>query len=181
MAARLGLAEPAASVMGDLGVYRYITEYPWLKQAWEDHLVSLRQLKSAAEAAGASVLVVIIPNVAQVYEFLQSPDDRLEWEHRNKRLTDFFQKENIAFLDLLPEFRRYACRKWTRVLDAQEDLYWPRDGHLNVNGNRLAGLLISRYVLEQPFLELNDKNRRLLDVNQQLNVEDRCGDSRQYQ
>ena len=64
------------------------------------------------------------------------------------------------------------------MLDAQEDLYWPRDGHLNVKGNRLAGFLISRVVLEQPFLELDDKNKRLLDINQLLNVEDRCGVSR---
>lgn len=173
MAARLGLAEPAPSVV-DLGVYRHITEYPWLEQAWEEHLVNLRQLKSAVEALGASVLVVIIPNMAQVYEFLRSQDDSLLWEYRNKRLTEFFQREDIAFLDLLPEFQRYACRKWRPVLDAQEDLYWPRDGHLNVKGNRLAGFLISRHVLEQPFL-IKDKNRRLLDINQLLNVEDRCG------
>ena len=173
VAAQLGLAEPAPSLVG-LGVYRYITEYPWLKQAWEEHLANLRQLKSAVEAVGASMLVVMIPNVAQVYEFLQDSDE--SWrEYRNKRLTEFFQREDIAFLDLLPEFRRYACRKWRPVLDAQEDLYWPRDGHLNVKGNRLAGFLISRVVLEQPFLELDDKNRRLLDINQLLNVEDRCG------
>ena len=86
----LGLAEPAPS-LGGLGVYRYITEYPWLKKAWEEHLANLRQLKSAVEAVGASMLVVMIPNVAQVYEFLQDSDE--SWrEYRNKQLTEFFQK-----------------------------------------------------------------------------------------
>ena len=56
------------------------------------------------------------------------------------------------------------------MLDAQKDLYWPHDGHLNVKGNRLAGLLISRYVLEQPFLDLHDKNKRLSDVNELLSA-----------
>jgi hypothetical protein len=176
VADQLGLAEPAPSLVG-LGVYRYITEYPWLKQAWQEHLANLRQLKSAVEAVGASMLVVMIPNVAQVYEFLQDPDEHWR-EYRHNQLTQFFEREDIAFLDLLPEFQRYACRKLRPGLDAKEDLYWPRDGHLNVKGNRLAGFLISRVVLEQPFLELNDKNKRLLDINQVLNVEDRCGVSR---
>ena len=56
------------------------------------------------------------------------------------------------------------------MLDAREDLFWPEDGHLNVKGNRLLGLLISRYVLEQPFLQLQDKDKRLSDIKQLLSA-----------
>jgi hypothetical protein len=54
------------------------------------------------------------------------------------------------------------------MLHGQVDLYWPQDGHPNAKGNALAGLLISRYVLEQPFLDVHDKTKRLSDIKQFL-------------
>ena len=114
------------------------------------------------------MLVVIFPPPEQVYAFFRSQKGDLQWEYPNKRLTEFFQREHIAFLDLLPEFRCYASRKWRPMLHSQEDLYWPHDGHLNVRGNALSGLLISRYVLEQPFLDVYDKTKRLSDIKQFL-------------
>jgi hypothetical protein len=62
----------------------------------------------------------------------------------------------------------HARRNEGSMLGAQEDLYWPHDRHLNVKGNRLAGLLISRHLLEQSFLDVSDKSRRLSDIHQQL-------------
>lgn len=180
MAARLGLAEPPPPP-GEQVVFRSITEYPWLDQAWKEHLANLRQLKSEVEAVGATLLVVIIPERAQVYESFRPLEGDLQWEYPNQRVTEFFQREHIAFLDLLPEFTRYARCNGSLRSDTDEDLYWPHDGHLNVRGNRLAGLLISRHVLEQPFLELDDKNRRLSDINQLLSAEDRCRVSRASQ
>jgi len=42
-------------------------------------------------------------------------------------------------------------------------------GHPNEKGNRLIGLPISRYVLEQPWLGMHEKRKRLADVKQLLN------------
>jgi hypothetical protein len=173
MAFRVGLAEPAPSP-GDPGIYLPAAEYPWLNQAWEEHLANLRQLKSEVEAVGATLLVVMIPEAPQVYESLRPDRKDLNWEYPTQRVTEFFQQEHIAFVDLLPEFRLLTRCSGSSMSDTQEDLYWPHDGHLNVKGNRLAGLLISRQVLERSFIELADKSRRLSDINQLLNAEDRC-------
>jgi hypothetical protein len=41
--------------------------------------------------------------------------------------------------------------------------------HPNQKGNRMIGLLVSRYVLKQPCLDMHEKRKRLADVNQLLN------------
>ncbi len=170
LAARVGMADPPPSERVEAS-FHTDAEYPWLPQAWEDHLDNLRQLKRAAETEGAAFFVVIFPTDKQVYEFLRPPGGGLEWEYPNKRLAEYFQREGIPFLDLLPEFRRYARLGWKPRLDAQEDLYWPYDGHLNIKGNRLAGLLIGRDVLERLFLDVHDQSTRLSNIQQLLSAE----------
>jgi len=170
---RLGLAEPPPSQGGSV-VFQSIVSYPWLDQAWEEHLTNLRQLKLAVEAVGATLLVVIFPERLQVYESLRPREGNLQWEYPNQRVTEFFQRERIAFVDLLPEFRHYAHCSGGSMANTEQDLYWVHDGHPNVQGNRLAGFLVSRQVLEGSFLEIDDKGRRLSDINQLLNREDRC-------
>ena len=172
VAARLGLVEPPT--LGDPGVFRSVDEYPWLEQAWKDHLANLRQLKSEVEAEGATLLVVILPERPQVYESLRPREKDLQWEYPNQRVTDFFQREHIAFVDLLPDFRRYASCNGSSLSDTQNDLYWVHDGHFNVKGNRLAGLLLSRHIAVRTFLELKDKDKRLADINQFLGAEYQC-------
>jgi hypothetical protein len=170
LAFRFGLADappPAAEVRG-LEAFLPIDGSPWLNQAWNEHLASLLELKSAVEAQGATMLVVVFPSPEQVYEFLRPRKGNLQWEYPNRRLSEFFQNEHIAFLDLLSEFRCYASHRWMPMLHGQVDLYWPHDGHPNAKGNALAGLLISRYVLEQSFLEVHDKTKRLSDIKQFL-------------
>ena len=73
--------------------------------------------------------------------------------------------DDIVPLYLLPDFRYGDFVELQPMVDTEEDSYWPDDRHLNINGKCLTGLLFSRCVLEQPFLELPDKNKRLSDVN----------------
>jgi hypothetical protein len=173
VASRLGFAEPPPP-LAEIEAYQAVAEFPWLEQAWEEHLENLRQLNSAVEALGATMLVVIFPEARQVYDSLRPQGGNLQWEYPNQRLTEFFQREQIAFVDLLPEFRRYAHRIGSSMANADESLYWAHDGHPNVRGNRLAGFLVGRRVLEGSFVEVDDKNRRLSDVNQLLEAEEHC-------
>ena len=138
-----------------------------MRDAWTLHLDNLRQLKKAADEQNAPLFVVLIPTPAQVYDHLRPADEGLDWEHPNRRLREFFEKEEISALDLLPEFKRYVNQPKPK-LNPQEDLYWHYDGHLNLKGNRLAGLLISQSMLEQTILELRDTNQRLSNVKQLL-------------
>lgn len=97
-----------------------------------------------------------------------------------QRLTEFFQREHIAFVDLLPAFRRYAYCSGSSTAHAEGDLYWAHDRHPNVRGNRLAGFLINRQVLEGTFVKIDDQSARLSGIDQLLNAEGRCrfsGDS----
>jgi hypothetical protein len=88
----------------------------------------------------------------------------VNWDYPNARLRQFFEKEAISFLDLLPEFRKYTNLQPKPSLSPREDLYWPHDYHLNVRGNQLAALLISRFMLEKSFLEVPDRDKRSSDV-----------------
>jgi hypothetical protein len=92
----------------------------------------------------------------------------LDSEYPNKRLKEYLEKKGIRYLDLLPELRKYANLQPKPALDGREDLYFPHDRHLNVKGNRLAGLLISRHLLEQSFVDVPDRSWRLSDIHQQL-------------
>lgn len=167
-ASRFGLADAPPPVLDGFEAFLPIDSYPWLDKAWEEHLANLRQLNSAVESIGANMLVVMLPYPPQVYESVRPQELHLDWEYPNRRLAKFFEDEHIAYVDVLPEFREYARRNGGSRIRHHEDLYWPDDGHLNAEGNRLIGLLISRHVLEQMFLELPDKDQRLSDVRQLL-------------
>jgi len=178
LVSNLGLADPPrlhiANAIGAAEateIFHSLDEYPWLREAWTAHLDSLRQLKQSADEMNAKLLIVIIPTREQVYEYLRPSGGMLDWEYPNRRLTEYCEKEGISVFDLLPEFRSYANPKPKLALDPMEDLYWSHDYHLNIKGNQLAGLLIGRYLLEQPFLEVRDKSKRLSDIKQQLVVE----------
>jgi len=85
LASRLGLADPAP--LSDLEAYEAIAEFPWLAQAWEEHLEHLRALKQEVEALGATLLVVIFPDAVQVYDSLRPQQGNLRWEYPNVDLT----------------------------------------------------------------------------------------------
>lgn len=170
---RLGFALPP-DLRTDLEAFRSVAEFPWLEQAWEEHLESLRQLKFAVEALGATMLIAIFPDRRQVYDSLRPRKGNFNWEYPNQRLMEFFKREQIAFVDLLPEFRRYVSCIGRSRPDTKDDLYWSHDDHPNVKGNHLSGLLIARHVLERSFLPVEGKGERLSNVDQLLNAEDQC-------
>jgi hypothetical protein len=168
----LGLADPPPRMHREYmvaPVFHPLEDFAWLEQAWNLHLVNLQQLKQTAEIHNARLLFVIIPTKEQVYEYLRPATKGMDWEYPNRRLREFFEKEKISYLDLLPQLRKYANTRAKSELDPREDLYWPQDGHFNIKGNRLTALLISRYMLEQSFIDVADRSRQLSDVNKALN------------
>jgi hypothetical protein len=164
---QIGLAEPPPESPVPL-VFRPASRYPWLELAWESHLNNLRELQFLAQKLGAQLLVVVIPTREQVYEFLRPRSPDAEWELPNERLRTFFKAEQIHSLDLLKEFRARACQVPKRELDLTRDLYWPVDPHFNLTGNRLAGLLVSRYLLDQRLVDPPDRKERLSRIVQEL-------------
>jgi len=123
-------------------------ESGWLAAAWGEHLDNIKKIKALSKRYNCRLLVVLIPPREQVYGF-QTPRRNDEWEYSDKKLKSFLKKENIEYYDLAPEFRKYANQNARQALDPDKDLYWAYDGHWNINGNRLAGLLVSNYLLEK--------------------------------
>ena len=161
---RLGLAEVTRAPW----LFRLVESHPWLEAAWADHLASLRDLRNSALAMGTQLLVVVFPAREQVYDYMRTPDPDAQWDQPNERLHAFFKAEDIRFFDLLPELRSRADQRPRRRLDPERDLYWRHDPHLNLRGNRLVGLLVSRYLLEHRFLDPVGREKRLLDIEAEL-------------
>lgn len=137
------------------------------KDLWRSHLENLRMFKKLAAQYHANLLIVLIPLNVQVYPFL------IDWgavdpERPNKILSRFLTQEGIPYIDLLPLFRNYADQKPRKFLDPDKDLYWRANSHFNIRGNHLAGLLVSRYIIENHLVEVKENQRRLENINGKL-------------
>lgn len=146
----------------------YSTErLPWLKKAWADHLNNLAAFKRYADSMGSRLLIVIIPAKFQVYDYLQK-DKLIDIGQPNTILHKFLNREGIDYFDLLQPMKSYADTRPKRWLDPEKDLYWRIDGHWNSKGNRLAGLLVSEYILKNNLINVPDKDKRIEDIKEKL-------------
>ncbi len=146
----------------------YLQKKPFLDLAWiQKHFQNFRQFKEMAHNNGAELLVVLIPLKQQVYPFLENYH-RIDPEKQNDKLRQFFALEGIPYLDLLPQFRLYAPVVPRRSLDREKDLYWRYDGHLNIKGNHLTGLLVAEYIVEQNLVEIGDREKTVRTIIREL-------------
>lgn len=148
-------------------IFYQIGKYPYLKKAWEEHLGYLEEIKLLADKEGSGFLVVLIPPKELVYDFLGSKDRDLG--KPSLALQNILTGKSIDCLDLSPLFSEYADSAPKKDLDPVNDLYWNRDIHWNIKGNRLAGLLISKYMLEKGLLEIPGKEEKLKAIEEELN------------
>ena len=171
-----GLVSAEQKSFWERGNLEYLPEskYPWLADAWKNHLENLKTLKTLADKHGARLLVMVIPSKEEVYPFLQanvSPllPPNLDYKNPYKILDPFFEKEHIDYLDLLPFMESYADRTPRKSLNAS-DLYYVRDGHWNANGNRLAALILGKFVLEHDYLSIpsKEKTEKLETIQREL-------------
>jgi hypothetical protein len=143
-------------------------KYPWLKEAWDTHLSDIKEFADYAKSIKAGLLFVVIPDKEQVYDFLRSKNSDIDYELPNGILKDFFVKNNIQYLDLLPAFKMFADQNPRKHLDSENDLYYRNDGHWSIKGNRLAGLLISEYILKNALIKIADKETALSKIDAEL-------------
>jgi hypothetical protein len=139
------------------------------QEAWRIHLENLKMFQKLAAQYHANLLIVLIPLNIQVYPSL------IDWggidpERPNQVLRRFLTQEGIPYIDLLPLFRNYADHKPGKFLDSEKDLYWRANSHFNIRGNHLAGLLVSRYIIENNLVAVKDKQRRLENINNNLKI-----------
>ena len=98
--------------------------YPWVVEAFEEHLDNIRALRRMAEEHGAELVLITD----------KFPDTDL-----HVRLRAFLDKEIPYHIDVAEPMARAAQGQRTR---------YHHDGHWNALGNRLAGEIIHRYLVE---------------------------------
>jgi len=136
--------------------------------AWVKHEENLKAFQELAAAQGAELLVVLIPTNTQVYPFLTG-GRQIDLERPDRILGEFFRREQIRYLDLLPLFRKYADQTPRRYLSSEKDLYWRANSHWSIKGEHLAGLLVSREILEHNLVQVADRERKLKEIEEKLN------------
>lgn len=104
----------------------------------------LLEMKRAAEESGARLVVLVIPSAFQLdreaIEFVQTlgvqtAEAMTRSRVPNDLVIDLCRRHNLACVDPLDRFRA-AARDGRR-------LYFPQDGHMTVDGNRLLGEMLA--------------------------------------
>lgn len=126
------------------------------KEDYARHLQNVDAFKTLAAKENAKLLFVLIPDKDIARSTSTDPV-----AFANYRLTPFLDAEKIMYLDLAPAFRTYEH------LPAQP-LYWPTDGHWNQKGNHLAGLVLSRYLLENGLVDVVNRTAKIADLNAEI-------------
>jgi len=119
---------------------------PYVEEGYRTSGDLLRQVRDVAAARGIPLLVVLMPTEFQVYpeRFQQvvrhesADPSRLDLDLPSKRWTDLAHAAGLPVLNLFPVFRAHVSGPY---------LYMSLDGHLTVEGNRLAGEAIAGALL----------------------------------
>lgn len=148
-------------------IFYQIKEYPYLKNAWEDHLGNLREIKKLSDKNSAKLLIILVPPKEQVYDCFKSPYDL---EKFNKMLKDFFDAEKIDCLDMIPYFRAHTVQKASKYLSSKTDLYWRYDQHCNRRGHKVLSLGISKYIIDHNLIDLVDRYRKEKKIEEELDT-----------
>ncbi len=122
-----------------------LMEQPKNRQAFQIAKEKLQVIIDGNQRRRARLFVVIFPHTTQVnashFSFfktlgIQTDPRTLSAEGPQKEWADFFIKQNIPVLNLLPAFRARREKEW----------FLDRDDHLNVEGSRLAYDHVRRFL-----------------------------------
>lgn len=125
----------------------YAPQYtPEWEEAWEITLAIIRRLRDEANARDARLLVVVATTGEELYSAWRHMIP-LVWDldKPNRILSPFLEENSIAYLPLLPHFRR-DYQETERLLHFRVDGHWTSEGH------RLAADAIYEYLILQEWL-----------------------------
>jgi lysophospholipase L1-like esterase len=116
---------------------------PYMEEGWTLTRHIVREMKAYLAGQDVEFMVVGLPSLGQVREPDCVLDERggytIDVCYPMERMESICEEEGIAFLNLLPAFREAAAR--------EEELFFPRDQHLNEGGHRLAAEHLLNYLL----------------------------------
>jgi hypothetical protein len=143
--------------------------------AWNMHVANLRDFKRYAASINNKLLVVLIPDKSSVYDYLEKKV-RAEMSsvfvtnnnYPHKAIIDSLKREGITYMDLLPALRQYADQTPRKNLDTKKDLYYQTDPHLSPKGQKLTGLLISKHIVENGMIDVQNKDIILKQIEESI-------------
>ena len=120
--------------------------FPW--DQWKSIQQTLIEVRDTCRYYKIPLLVVIIPDenqvnsnlLEEVVKELRKTMDDFQMGYPQKLLTDFFERYEIDYLDLLPVFKKMGDEK---------SLYTLQDTHWNIDGNLLAAETIFKYLVDR--------------------------------
>jgi hypothetical protein len=115
---------------------------PSLEKKWQRALAYLGNMAADCRRREVPLAIVLIPDEFQVNSAVLTEAlaeaglsrQAFDLELPQRRLAEFFQKQGVPCLDLLPAFR------------GKPGTYVPRDTHWSVRGNRLAASQIAPWL-----------------------------------
>ncbi len=122
---------------------------------WKFHESNVLAMKKLADSYGAKLMFIVIPDDESVYATSTKP----EWI--TQRMVTFLKANNIHHIDLWRDFH-------DRNHGKERTFFWPLNGHINVEGNQLTGLLVTKYVLENRLIDLETSAEILKSINEEI-------------
>jgi len=151
--------------------FKSFEKYPWLEERWQAHFENLKAFKGLADQVDSELFFVMIPTKEQVYRFFVDKHDfgeKIDFDQPKRLLGEFFEDEEIHYIDLLESFQESTDHTTPRRLNSRKDLYWRTDPHWNIKGNHLASLLVAEYILENDLLDVEAKDEKLELIKEKL-------------
>jgi hypothetical protein len=121
-----------------------------LDKAFRKTELMLLEIKKFSEEHDMDLVVFLIPSKEQVderklnerLEQIGVSEDKLFVEKIQQHLILFFKQNDIDFINILPEFKRE---------NKDNSFYFEIDGHINKDGNKLAGELVSDWFIQKGY------------------------------
>lgn len=117
------------------------------------NIQTLMTFNTLAESHAAKLVLVIAP-----YEYELSTTPLAD---PNREVKGFLASSSIPFVDITIPFRIAYDR--TKI-----PLYWPNDPHWNIEGNQLASLLVSRYLIGNGFVQVKNASSTIEEIDASL-------------
>lgn len=116
-------------------------EPPPLPTMWDETFTFLLALDSAVRHDGGRLVIAAFPSLIQVFGHDGLNDRLFDYEHIEKRLSEFCARCDIPFVPFLPAL----------MADGQLDLYYPIDRHLTRRGHEVCRRELTRRL--EPLLD----------------------------
>ena len=123
----------------------------WLDVAWPLFGAYLADLRGSGASVGAPVVVLVIPDIAQVEPAKQARtmadyrfrEDEVDWKRPQRELLAQANRAGVQVIDLLPAFRERADR---------DGLYLPIDEHFTALGHRVTAEILAESIVAGDWL-----------------------------